>query len=76
MHGRFRILAMVGVVLAAGPVWAGDEADCLKGIKKLQAVKKPTGKAEGGARRRRAGADRSRLERVQAGIEEVGVFIA
>jgi hypothetical protein len=42
MHGRFWILAMVGVVLAAGPVRASDEADCLKGIKKLQAVKKPT----------------------------------
>jgi len=44
MHGRLWIAAIVGLTLAAGPTLAGDDADCLKGIKKLQAVNKPTAK--------------------------------
>jgi hypothetical protein len=44
MHGRFWMAAIVGLMLAAGPASANDKADCLKGIKKLQAVKNPTEK--------------------------------
>jgi hypothetical protein len=44
MHGRLWIAAIVGVMLTAGPALANDKADCLKGIKKLQAVKSPTEK--------------------------------
>jgi hypothetical protein len=44
MHGRLWIAVIAGLMLAAGPACASDKADCLKGIKKLQAVKSPTDK--------------------------------
>jgi hypothetical protein len=44
MHGKLWMAALVGITLAAGPAYADDKADCLNGIKKLQAIKKPTDK--------------------------------
>jgi hypothetical protein len=42
MHKTISIAAALGLMLAVGPAYADDEADCLKGIAKLKAVKKPT----------------------------------
>jgi len=48
MRSRIWIAGTVGFMLTmgsvSGPAWADDKADCLKGIKKLQAIKKPTEK--------------------------------
>ena len=38
------IVGALGLMLALGPAYADDKADCLNGIKKLQAIKKPTDK--------------------------------
>jgi hypothetical protein len=44
MRSRIWIAGILGLMLAAGPAWADDKADCLKGIAKLKALKKPTEK--------------------------------
>jgi hypothetical protein len=44
MRTSMWIAAILGLALAAGPAFADDKADCLKGIEKLKAVKKPSAK--------------------------------
>jgi hypothetical protein len=42
MRGTFWIALVAVLMLAPAPAFAGDKADCLKGIVKLKAVKHPT----------------------------------
>jgi hypothetical protein len=42
MRGRFWVALVAGLMLVTAPAFAGDKADCLKGIAKLKAVKHPT----------------------------------
>jgi hypothetical protein len=44
MYKRMWIAGALGLMLAVGPAYADDKADCLKGIAKLKALKKPTEK--------------------------------
>jgi hypothetical protein len=44
MRTSMWIAAILGLALAAGPAFADDKADCLKGIEKLKAIKKPSAK--------------------------------
>jgi hypothetical protein len=42
MNGRFWVVLVAGLILATGPAFADNKADCVKGIAKLKAVKNPT----------------------------------
>jgi hypothetical protein len=42
MRAGFWVALVAGLILATAPAFADNQADCLKGIAKLRAVKNPT----------------------------------
>jgi hypothetical protein len=67
MHKTISIAAALGLMLAVGPAYADDKADCLKGIAKLKAVKKPTEKQK----KQLADAEQEELENDWAECKQV-----